>query len=71
MASVDEKSSNHESGDVKANSSDGFVLDRNRRAALAEVDNAKFSFVFSSFLTGTCSVDHPYLTVGSMPKFAL
>jgi PHS family inorganic phosphate transporter-like MFS transporter len=44
MVSVDEKSSNHDSSDAKGGPSSGFELDRSRRAALAEVDNAKFSW---------------------------
>jgi len=42
VGSVDDKSSHHGSSVVKSN---GFDLDRSRRNALAEVDNAKFSFV--------------------------
>ena len=65
MASYHEKGSDNSSQDrVPANS--GYVLDSRRRAALAEVDNAKFSYVpaFSPVL------DHPQpgLLVGSMPK---
>lgn len=44
MASIDEKSSNNGSSDVvKGQTNDALVLDQSRRAALAEVDNAKFS----------------------------
>lgn len=43
MTATDEKSSNYESHEAK-----GLSLDARRRAALAEVDNAKFSFVSSS-----------------------
>lgn len=55
MVSVDEKSSNHES-DVKG-PNDSLVLDRNRRAALAEVDNAKFSLVSLGFLLSPCKLE--------------
>ncbi|KAF5359520.1 hypothetical protein D9756_003148 [Leucocoprinus leucothites] len=41
--SVDEKSSNHDSGVAKVNTG-SFDMDKSRRAALAEVDNAKFSW---------------------------
>ncbi|KAF9446766.1 inorganic phosphate transporter [Macrolepiota fuliginosa MF-IS2] len=41
-ASVDEKSSNHD--DMKGFSNEGLTLDQSRRAALAEVDNARFSW---------------------------
>ncbi|KAL9714364.1 hypothetical protein Ac2012v2_002676 [Leucoagaricus gongylophorus] len=41
VGSVDDKSSHHGSSVVKSN---GFDLDRSRRNALAEVDNAKFSW---------------------------
>jgi hypothetical protein len=51
MASVDEKSSNNGSTEAKGNPSGGaFDLDQSRRAALAEVDNAKFSYVSMLFL---------------------
>lgn len=65
MASYHEKGSDIGSQDrVPANS--GYVLDSRRRAALAEVDNAKFSYVpeFPPILDRS----HPRLLVGSMPK---
>jgi len=44
MATPDEKSSNHESNDTRTHGNSGYTLDQSRRAALAEVDNAKFSW---------------------------
>jgi hypothetical protein len=53
MVSVDDKSSNEVKGDL----SEGMTLDRARRAALAEVDNAPFSYVALLFFSAATRLD--------------
>lgn len=53
MASYHEQGSDHDSSpnEKEIPSNSGYVLDNRRRAALAEVDNAKFSYVsFQSYI---------------------
>ena len=42
--------------DIEVRDSAAYTLDHRRRAALAEVDNAGFSSVYSKFLTGNPSL---------------
>ena len=67
VGSVDDKSSHHGSSVVKSN---GFDLDRSRRNALAEVDNAKFSFVALQ-ISVAIMIDFSGLSAGSTPKSVL
>lgn len=66
MASFHEKGSDHDESNAPANS--GYVLDNRRRAALAEVDNAKFSYVISFSFRAHLML---LLKGGSTPKSAL
>ena len=50
MSYAVDKASTSSDTDPKGQPSTSFALDEKRRAALAEVDNAKFSSVFPLFL---------------------
>lgn len=69
MVAHDERSSDYESNDTRAHGNGGYNLDQTRRAALAEVDNAKFSFVYLVLpLEALLTISDPFPPVGSMPK---
>lgn len=75
MASAGEGSSNYELSDLGVHTNNVVTLDQSRRAALATIDNAKFSFVYfwlsllSSVTNSRTSL--PPLLVGSTPKSVL
>jgi len=64
-SSMDDKSSHHGSSVVKPN---GLDLNRSRRTALAEVDNAKFSFVALQLSSLVTIIDFSGLSAGFTPK---
>jgi len=68
VGSMDDKSSHQGSSVVKSN---GLDLDRNRRIALAEVDNAKFSFVILESSSVVPIIDFCGLSAGFTPKSVL
>jgi len=68
VGSMDDKSSHHGSGVVKPN---GLDLDRSRRIALAEVDNAKFSFVVLQSSSSVAIIDFSGPSAGFTPKSVL
>jgi len=65
---MDDKSSHHGSSVGKSN---GLDLDRSRRIALAEVDNAKFSSVAPQSSSAVTIIDFSGLLAGFTPKSVL